>query len=147
MGSIDRIDWHSGGDFPENLPEVNGGTHIGMYLTWIIQNDLIGQLHLEDSTEAIQKVKSRQMTGRDFLIDFCDEKFSDEDLNEEGIKFTDFYYQTDSNEKFKNYMDNYCDVIGEEVDSIYEVEDNWENYDKLKPLIDKRYAEWKKSGQ
>lgn len=145
MGSIDRIDWHSGGDFPDNLPEVNGGTHIGMYLTWIIQNNLIGQMHRDDSAEAIQKVLSRQMTGRDFLVDMCDEKFWDEDLNEEGIAFTNYYYQADSTDTFKNYVDDYCEALAQDVESIFEIEDTWANYDKLKPLIDKKYSDWKKS--
>ena len=37
--AIDRMDWHYGGDYPEGLPTENGGTHIGFYLTWIIQNN------------------------------------------------------------------------------------------------------------
>lgn len=143
MASIDRIDWHSGGDFPENLPEVNGGTHIGMYLTWIIENNLIGQLHLDESLTAIQQVQSRQITGRDFLVDMCDEKFWDDDLSEEGLEFTLYYYQGESTENFKNYIDDYCEVLGESVESLYEIENSWENYDKLKPILDKRYSDWK----
>lgn len=26
--AIDRYDWHSDGDFPKELPEIAGGTHI-----------------------------------------------------------------------------------------------------------------------
>lgn len=143
MTSIDRIDWHYGGDFPEDLPEVNGGTHIGMYLTWIIQNDLIGQLHLDGSLEEMQKVKTRQITGRDFLVDCCDEKFWEEDLNEEGLEFTLYYYQFENTDNVKNYYDDYGSTLGENVESLYEIENTWENYDKLKPILDKRYAEWK----
>ena len=145
MASIDRIDWHSGGDFLDNLPEVNGGTHIGMYLTWIINNDLIGQIHREDSTEAIQKVFSRQMTGRDFLVDMCDEKFWDDDLNEEGLAFTKHYCQAESTDTFKSYIDDYCESIGENCESLYEVGDTWQNYDRLTAYIDKKYTDWKKS--
>jgi len=145
MGSIDRVDWHSGGDFPDNLPEINGGTHIGMFLTWIINNNLIGKVHLEESSEAIQKVLSRQMTGRDFLVDQCDEKFWEDDLNEEGLAFTYYYYQSDSTNTFKNYLDDYSEAIGQDVESLYEIEDSWENYDLLKPYIDRKYSEWKKS--
>ena len=75
MGSIDKIDWHSGGNFPDDLPPENGGTHIGMFLAWIINNDLIGEMHLEDSIEFINSVKNREKTGRDFLIEQCDGKF------------------------------------------------------------------------
>lgn len=147
MAAIDRIDWHTGGDFPENLPEVNGGTHIGMYLAWIIKNDLIGQLHLDDSVEALEKVKLKQITGRDFLVDMCDEKFWEEDLNEEGNNFTKHYYESESKENFKSYITDYCEVLGQEVESLYEIENTWENYEKLEPILDKRYSEWKISNK
>ena len=39
MASIDRADWHYGGDYPKELPIENGGTHIGMFINWIIDND------------------------------------------------------------------------------------------------------------
>lgn len=137
MASIDRMDWHYGGDFPENLPQENGGTHIGMFLTWIIENDLIGELHREDSQEAIQKVINHQMTGRDFLIEQCDEKLWEDDLNEQGLLFTKHYYEPDI------YIQDYSELLATEVESIYEVENSWDNYQKLKPVIDNRYNEWK----
>lgn len=137
MASIDRMDWHYGGDFPENLPQENGGTHIGMFLTWIIENDLIGELHREDSQESIQKVINHQMTGRDFLIEQCDEKLWEDDLNEEGLLFTRHYYESDM------YIQDYSELLATEVESIYEVENSWDNYQKLKPIIDNRYSEWK----
>jgi hypothetical protein len=139
MASIDRMDWHYGGDYPDNLPQENAGTHIGMFLTWIIDKDLIGEMHREDSQEAIQKVLNRQMTGREFLTQECDEKFWEEDLNEEGYAFTQHYYESDS------YIQDYADTLATDVDNIYEVENTWENYDKLKPVIDKRYGQWKLS--
>lgn len=139
--AIDRIDWHSGGDFPEHLPEENGGTHIGMYLAWIIHNNLIGQLHRDDSKEALEKVLNKQMTGRDFLIEMCDEKFWDEDLNEEGAAFTKYYYESEIN---PNYLYDYTDILADEIESVYEAENSWENYEKLKPVLDKRYWDWKR---
>ena len=143
MASIDRMDWHYGGDFPRDLHVENAGTHIGMYLTWIIQNDLIGQIHLKESASAILKVKTRVQTGRDFLIEQCDEKFWDQDLNEEGLAFTLYYYQGESTDDFKNYLDDYCEQLGQDVESLYEIENNWENYDKLLTVLNTRCAEWK----
>ena len=142
MASYDRIDWHSGGDFPENLPAENGGTHIGMYLTWIIENDLYGDMHREDSKDAIQKVLKREWTGRDFLINECDEKFWDGDLNEEGNEFTKFYYDTQNEIGVSYFLEDYAVLFGDTVESIYEVENTWDNYDKLKALIDNRYKQW-----
>lgn len=143
MATFDRIDWHNCGDYPENLPAENGGTHIGIYLAWIIENDLIGDLHRDDSQEALQKVLDREITGRDFLIEMCDEKFWDEDLNEEGIEFTKYYYESEVGSNNYNFLEDYAEALGEQVDSLYEIEDSWENYYKLKLIIDKRYNDWR----
>lgn len=131
------MDWHYCGDFPDGLPDENGGTHIGMYLAWIINNHLQGELHNEESVEALQDVRNRKITGRDFLIEECDEKFCDEDLNDEGLAFTEIYYS-------EQYFDDYAEIFGNNLPSIYHVESSWENYDKIAPVIDKRFREWKK---
>ena len=88
MTTIDRADWHYSGDFPNKLPKKNGGTHIGMYLHWIIDNDLMGEMLLENAAGGIQDVKSGKISGRDFLFEYCDEKFTEDFLNEEGLEFT-----------------------------------------------------------
>lgn len=143
MASIDRMDWHYGGDYPENLPTENAGTHIGMFLTWIIENDLIGELHRDDSTEDLEKVKKRQMTGRDFLIKNCDEKFWEDDLNDVGNEFVKYYYNTESSDDSPNFYTDYTDILAIGDIGIYEVENSWENYDKLKNILTKRFKEWK----
>ncbi|WP_333577718.1 DUF7832 domain-containing protein [Sphingobacterium sp.] len=137
--TYDRIDWHSGGDFPPDLKPENGGTHIGMFLCWAIQNDLIGALHRELSQKSLEKVKERNMTGRDFLIEECDSKFIDEDLNVEGNMFAKYYY---GDETYKEYLNDYADIF-DPYETLYHVEDTWGNYDKIKPVIDKNYQEWK----
>lgn len=139
--AYDKMKWHYDGEYPEGMPEENAGTHIGMFLAWCIENDLVGELHLEDSTEELQQVKSREITGRDFLIEMCDESFTDEDLNDKGNAFAEFYYAPDDS----LYFDDYFDALNVDAQNIYEVENTWENYDKLKPLIDKRYAEWQQN--
>ena len=146
MASIDRADWHSGGDFPKELPIQNGGTHIGMYLNWIIDNNLFGEMHLEDSKDGIENVKSRTITGRDFLFDYCDGKFWETDLNELGLEFTNFYYQNIENPEdgYGQYLEDYEEAIGgDHFESFYEILNTWENYNKLSKLIDKRFKEWK----
>lgn len=134
--AIDRMDWHYGGDFPDDLPDENSGTHIGMFLAWIINNNLEGDLHKEDSAEALENVRKRKITGRDFLIDQCDEKFWEEDLSEEGFEFAESYYEND-------YYVDYEKTLAENLPSIYHVEDIWENYEKIAQIIDKRFSECK----
>jgi hypothetical protein len=138
--TYDKIDWHSGNNFPKELPPENGGTHIGMFLTWIITNNLIGLLHIENSKKSIEKVKNHQMTGKEFLVKECDSKFWDEDLNDEGNSFAKFYYANEDD--YGVYIDDYS-IVFNDYETLYHVEDNWINYNKIEPVITKRYKEWK----
>lgn len=145
MASIDRADWHYGGDYPKELPIENGGTHIGMFINWIIDNDLIGALHLEDSKQGIQDVKARKVTGREFLFEYCDEKFWEDDLNEEGLAFTKYYYQNPDNpdDAYGKYIEDYERILGTEFESLYEIPDTWDSYEKIEKQINTVYDNWK----
>ena len=139
--SHDRADWHYGGDFPADLKPEAGGTHIGMFLGWAILRGLEGEDHQEDSGESIQALRERRMSGRDFLMNVCDEKFIDDDLNDEGNAFVAAYYNKDGP---GGYLADYEEALGgSTLPSLYHVDNSWENFDKLTPILDQRFAEWK----
>jgi hypothetical protein len=140
--AYDRADWHYGGNYPSDLPLENGGTHIGMFLGWAIQRGLEGEFHRDESTGAVAAVRSRNMTGRDFLFSECDEKFWEEDLSEEGNAFAKAYYERQDAE---GYLSDYAATLGPGLPSLYHVTDTWENFDRMAAVIDRRYAEWKRT--
>lgn len=142
----DDASWHYEGDFPADLPNENGATHIGMFLAWCIENDLISDWLREEAEEEIQQMKEGKLSGADFLISVCDEKLLDEDLSEIGNAFAQDYYEDDTDfaEKFASYTDDYINTLDqEELESFYEVENTPENYQLLKKVIDKRFQDWK----
>ena len=61
--AIDKADWHSGGEFPANLPPENGGTHIGMFVAWAILHNLQGQFHDVESPTELAAVRNRTEPG------------------------------------------------------------------------------------
>ena len=137
--ALDRIDWHSGAEnFPAELPNEAGGVHIGMFLSWIINNDLISDEHINESSESLALVKQRKMTGAEFLIEECDEKFWETDLNNEGLAFAQAYYETD------DYFEDYEAALSSNEPTLYHVKDSWSNYQKLAPLITSAFKNWKK---
>jgi hypothetical protein len=138
--AYDRADWHYDGDYPPGLPSEAGGTHIGMFIAWAIITGLEGELHKEESADAFQAVRERRITGREFLFSRCDQKFTDEDLNEEGSAFARWYYSG-----YGPYIDDYEKTLAVNVPSTYHVKDTWENFDKLKPVIDRRFEAWRRS--
>jgi hypothetical protein len=134
----DDASWHYGGDFPKELPEQNGATHIGMFLAWIIEYDLVSDELRDDAGADIARVKRRKMTGAQFLMAVCDEKLSSLDLSTEGNRFAKAYFM-------KKYMEDYADLFEAKLASLYELPDTWENYDRLRPVIERRYAAWSKA--
>ena len=68
MSNIDRADWHYGGNYPRDLPPQNGGTHIGMYLAWIVHRGLGSEELAEMGGDTFQLVLERAVTGRDLLF-------------------------------------------------------------------------------
>ena len=135
----DDASWHYGGDFPKDLPAEAGATHIGMYLSWAILSGLGGSLHIEECPEDLESLQKRTITPGHFLIAACDEKFTDEDLNAEGNAFTKKYFDL----KKGQYVPDYEELLAQGLPTAYHIEDCWANFDRLKPILDRRFAEWK----
>ena len=140
MANIDRADWHYGGNYPPGLPPENAGTHIGMYLAWIIHRNLASNELVVLGGDTYNWILNRETTGRDLLFNKLDEKFFDELLNPEGRAFTRDYYETNG------YANDYDRVLGGALDSLYEVKDTWENFDKIAAVLDERLAAWRTIG-
>ena len=138
----DDASWHYGGEFPEGLEEKAGATHIGMYVAWCLLNGHAGELHAVECSEDLEKLRLREETPGQWFIRNCDEKFTDEDLNESGNRFTLHYYAADD----APFLAVYEAALGEEVEHLYFVPDSWESYDKLAPLISSDYSNWLAGG-
>lgn len=146
--SIDRADWHYGGDYPKELPVHNAATHIGMYLTWIVFNGLEADQFGRESGVALHKLRSRKITGGQLLTDEFDGKFFPAMLSDHGLAFTQAYYQGDGDESYGQYLMDYVNLTDDpDVPTVYHVADSWENYDRLAPLIDVSYAAWASTGK
>jgi hypothetical protein len=139
MLKYDDASWHYGGNFPPELPPQAGATHTGMFIAWAVLSGFVGVLHKEHSKDLLTRLERRTISPGQFFIKACDEKFTDEDLNDEGNSFTQEYF------KFKtgDYLTDYERVLGRDVPTLYHVPDTWENYDRLKPVLDGRFSEWK----
>jgi hypothetical protein len=136
----DDASWHYGGDFPKDLPATAGATHTGMFLVWAILNGLAGEIHLVEFPEILNKLRTREISPGQFLLQACDEKFTDEDLSEEGNLFAQAYFDLQKGA----YLSDYEKTLANGLPSTYHVADTWDNYDKLNPIISERFKAWKK---
>ncbi len=140
----DDASWHYGGDFPADLPPEAAGTHIGMFVCWALLSGFAGEIHTNDFPEMLAKLRDRIQTPGTWFLDACDEKFVDEDLTEEGNAFALYYYgdPITAEGKPSPYLSDYVDSFAE-YDELYAIPDTWESFDRLKPILDKRLAEWR----
>jgi len=136
----DDASWHYGGNFPRELPDAAGATHIGMFLAWALLNGLAGEIHLSEFPQMLEKLETRAITPGQFLVEACDEKFTNEDLNEEGNLFAQDYYRGDH----ARYLSDYEKALGKNVPTLYHVPDTWESFDRLAPVIAARFNKWQK---
>ena len=135
----DDASWHYGGKFPKDLPIEAGATHTGMFVAWAFLSGLAGDIHIEDAPEDLSRLKSRTITPGAFFLGFCDGKFTDEDLSDEGNAFAQSYFDFDNGK----YLADYEAILSLGLPELYYVKDTWENFDLLKPVLDNRFNEWK----
>jgi len=132
MGTFDHARWHR-----EETSLEKAGTHIAMFLGWAITRDLVSMARLEDPSSAwyIGRIRSRERTPRDFLVDLCHNRLTETDLTDEGAGFAATYYS--------RYLADYRRTFPE-VASIYDVEDTWENLDRIAAILDRRLAQFRR---
>ena len=132
----DRADWHYLGDYPSDLPPQHGGTHIGIFFAWLVNQRMESEsLAIEFSTE-LDALRARTLTGREFVASRRDGELSSTDLNASGNAFAHDYFNSD------RYFKDYADTLVGELPSLYHVDDSWANYEKMAAAIDARYAVW-----
>ncbi|MCK5746928.1 MAG: hypothetical protein KAH44_11970 [Oricola sp.] len=134
----DDAEWHYGGDFPEGVPISHGFTHIGFFLTWIVDSGLESEFIQTASPRELAATKRRDVSPI-ALLEFWDGQLIDDMLSDEGNAFAAQYYNMSNAEA--GYFADYSEVFGEA--GTYEIEPTWENYDRIKPVISRRYEEWK----
>jgi hypothetical protein len=139
--SYDRADYDYSTE-QEPLPKGHAATHIGMFLAWVILNGLENEYHRQHANDLIAKLRQREITGRQFFEAACRQRFAEKDLSPEGNAFAAYYYANESGERGPYFAD-YKNVLAARLPSFWHVADTWDNYDKIAPVISKRFEEWK----
>lgn len=124
-------------DEDEKIVWEYAGNHLAFFLTWIIQNDFIGELHEELGDEDdIEAVKREELRGIDFLMNNCDNMMTREDFSDEILDFVDAYYE-------ENYMSDYSDFMEDKLDKpVLGTAFSWEDYNAFKPVLDNAYKSY-----
>ncbi|MCX6313604.1 MAG: hypothetical protein NTX08_02570 [Sphingobacteriales bacterium] len=131
----DKAKWHFSGDFPQELDIFQGYVHTGMFLGWLINNGLVSKEFWSDNKEDIKAFEKRQLTGSQIYERCCDGVLMLDDISEEGNRFALAYFDFDKGQ----YLADYEKTLLQGAPSIYHIADTWENFDKLKKVLNKRF--------
>jgi hypothetical protein len=130
MTTFDDASWHSGADdFPDDVPEQNAATHIGLFLTWAIDKGLFADP--EVPREAVDAVRLRAMGGRELLLDYCDGKLFSGLLTEQGADFAKTSYD--------GFLEDFRRLLCQGLTSDYRVEDSAANHQIMAAALDERW--------
>lgn len=128
---------HFLGNFPKQLPIEQAYVHIGMYLGWVIDQDLYSPYFEDEADTQIFRFKNRQISCT-ILSEIWDGYLGYELFSEEGNLFTFYYYGGGL------YHKDYQTLLASGLPSIYHVTDGWDSYEKMAVQISKRFEDWKK---
>ena len=126
----------------DRLPNEAGGTHMGMYLAWAASK---GLLDWDFDEQTLAPLLAREVTGSQLFFDRCDGKLTDDDLSDVGNAFTARYYEAHFVADYPRVFADQIPNGGETTDDFCSVPDTWENYDRLAPVLDERFAQWRQA--
>lgn len=124
-------------DFETDLPNENGGRHIGLFLEWAILRGLAGEAFAEEA----DALRAGTTTGLDLLFEHCDGKLLDDDLNEEGNAFAVACYERFV---FKDFIEAMNCAPDATVDAIFGADLTPQRRARVLWQLDRRYAEWRR---
>lgn len=131
----DKAQNHFLGHFPADLPIEQAYVHIGIFIGWIIQEQLYSDDFEDEAGTQILRFLRRE-TSCALLSEIWDGYLGEELLNEEANDFAQYYYASGK------YLEDYKQTLAKELPNYYYVGDTWENYDKMAVVISERFVEW-----
>ena len=93
-----------------------------------------------ESAVRLERLRARQLTPVQYFLAVCDGQLTDEDFGPEGNGFAIAYYQ----QGVSGYLGDYQEYLAKGLPTEYHVPGGWTSYDKLKPVLDRRLANWRR---
>jgi len=132
--TIDRIDWHCDAITDEISEEEHlerAGAHIGYFIEWAYKKGFAPSNPETHAVDEANKVVNSEINGVKFLIENCDTKLWEEDLNEQGQKFAKCVYGA--------YLENFEAIVGHKP---YTTKYNQQDLENVSKYFDKVYLDY-----
>lgn len=124
-------------EFPNSQSVEHPYLHIGMYLGWVIENNLYSRIFEDEASTEIFRFKRKEISCTALSVIWCN-YLTLEHFNRQGISFSMIYFTSGL------FSQDSDELLREDLPSTGHVHDTWRNYEKLKMRITMRYSEWNK---
>ena len=139
---FDDWHWHTEGAFPKGQAPEQGYVHIGMFLAWLIEHDMLGPKWVARTGTQPEIASIREAAVSPCALrDKTGGRLSSDMMTLEGASFAGAYYAPQY-----GYTADWRWVFGKPADK-YAVPESWETYERIAVVIDMRYKSWVKSGK
>jgi hypothetical protein len=136
----DKAKYHYESVEQAGLSEEHASNHAVSILRWLIENKLMSEFFLAEGGDALAKLKSGDLTIHG-LYNWWDACLVSDMLSDEGNAFAMHYFDYQRGK----YISDYISALQGNLPSEFHVLYSEENYAKLRTIIDRRYADWKKT--
>ena len=134
--------WHyQAKNFPPHLRIGAGASHMGLFLTWLIFQNLTNEEFYDYLHQQIDLLKRCEINGSDLLFEYMEEALASEDLTDEGSAFAKAYYSGENSAYYREFCAEF------NCKAMYEIDDTWENYDRIASVIDAAFCRWVSLGR
>jgi hypothetical protein len=134
----DKAEYHFDSVRDAGLSLDQAYVHTAFYLGWLIDNGLTGEEFRSDWQEEIAAFKAREISAV-AVYQACDGCFVDDMLNDEGNGFTQAYFDFSRGP----YMDDYRQMLGNDLATEFGVPWSWSNYECIANRITQRFNAWR----
>ena len=134
--TLDKGKWHWEGDYPAELDPERGSTHIAMYFAWAVDNHHVSSKFAGEAI--IARFRSREVNLLE-LMQWFDDVLAPDMLTDEAAAFSARYY---GGEEEPIYIEDYSNLLAANLPTPYHVEPTFENYERIKPMIQERFETW-----
>ncbi len=119
------------------LPESHAYHHTLYFFRWLIENNLMS----DEFRSETQSFEPRGVTNDAVLqtYEWWDCCLVDDMLSDEGNAFAQHYFDFEKGQ----YLSDYMGLLQGDLPSEFHIELTEENYQKLKQIVDRRFAKWK----
>jgi len=135
---FDKAKYHDNSVAELGLSDVQSFVHTGLFLVWLVNNELMSDFFVSETGNEIENLKVRTSSPLG-IYEYWDGVLIGEMLSRAGFNFALDYFDFEKG----TYMKDYERVFSVTPERVFEVKGTWDNYDKLKPVIDAAYEKWR----